>query len=159
MCGFPYSGLNYQIRSPRILFNGWSMCYPHVQGASCNEVNYKRERENLLGANLRKYLGVNQFGVRAAREKEKQRIIKYNERSNARNQRRPLLPCGRSLALAQLAPTTLAVGSAAPAATRDFVDARMRAYLPGCSSYAPALLCAAPAEEAESAAPTTCQTE
>ena len=135
------------------------ICAAEAFSTDCNGVNYKREREKLLGANLRKYLGINQFGVRAAREKEKQRIIKYNERSNVRNQRRPLLPRGRSLALAQLAPTDLAVGSAAPAATRDFIVARVRAYLPGRTSYAPALLRAAPVEASESAAPTTCPTE
>ena len=65
-------------------------------------------------------------------------------------------PRGRLPALAQRAPTGLAVGSAAPVTTRDFVVARVIAYLPGRTSYAPVLLCAAPAEAAESASATTC---
>ena len=63
--------------------NGWPADGELSIIISCNGVNYKCEREKLLGANLQKYLSVNEFGVQAAREK--QHIIKNYERSNVRN--------------------------------------------------------------------------
>ena len=72
--------------------------------------------------------------------KVKLHVGRNNERLKVQPLRRPLLTRVRCLDFAQLALTGLTFGRAAPAATRDFFVMRVRAYIPGRTSCACALL-------------------